>query len=142
MPPPIVGTTSLRRSSSTNPLIRLDIPGRAGQIAAAPPTQNPSDSESPMLPSRPVHLRRAPSGVPMLTTHPHGGHHPARFDGFPVDLAGHDGFVFGPGQHFDHCYPILDVGRRRGKEDKTERPASHNIEHEDRAMMARFDTQE
>ena len=63
-------------------------------------------------------------GVPMLTTHLHGGHHPARFDGFPADVDGHNPFVFGPGHHFDYCYPMLDVGASKGKIDKSERPAT------------------
>jgi FtsP/CotA-like multicopper oxidase with cupredoxin domain len=65
-----------------------------------------------------------PFGVPMLTTHLHGGHHPARFDGFPFNIDGHDPFVFGPGHHYDYCFPLLDVGSAHGKIDTTERPAT------------------
>jgi FtsP/CotA-like multicopper oxidase with cupredoxin domain len=51
-----------------------------------------------------------PFGVPRLTTHFHGGHHPARFDGFPTDIEGLPPFVFNIGEEFDYCLPLLDVG--------------------------------
>jgi FtsP/CotA-like multicopper oxidase with cupredoxin domain len=57
------------------------------------------------LPSEPRRF-----GVPRLSTHFHGGHHPARFDGFPTDLDGLPPFVFGVGEEFDYCLPLLDVG--------------------------------
>ena len=49
-------------------------------------------------------------GVPYTTVHFHGGHHPARSDGFPTDIDGFLPFVTRPGGFFDHCYPLLDCG--------------------------------
>ena len=62
-----------------------------------------------------------PYGVPILTTHLHGGHHPARADGFSTNLEGFAPFVFGPGEHFDYCFPLLDVGALSDSADPTER---------------------
>lgn len=42
-------------------------------------------------------------GVPFTTVHQHGGHNPARSDGFP-------NLDFGPGQSFDYCYPLFAPG--------------------------------
>ena len=49
------------------------------------------------------------------TVHFHGGHVPARADGFPEDLVSPpDGFpnkvVFDRGEHYDYFYPMLDPG--------------------------------
>ena len=49
-------------------------------------------------------------GVPYTTVHLHGGHHPARSDGFPADIDGFAPFVTKPGGFYDHCYPLLDCG--------------------------------
>lgn len=62
-----------------------------------------------------------PFGVPILTTHLHGGHHPARADGFSTNLEGFPPFVFGPGQHFDYCFPLVDVGSITKVPDNSER---------------------
>src|SRR5262245_25815186 len=51
-----------------------------------------------------------PFGVPQTTVHLHSGHQPARSDGFPTNLAGFPPFVFGPGEHYDYGYPMLDHG--------------------------------
>jgi len=71
-------------------------------------------------------------GVPHMTTHLHGGHHPSRSDGFPDNI--HIGgvlqrFVTVPpgenGSHFyDYCYPLLDPGSSTGTPDDTERPST------------------
>jgi FtsP/CotA-like multicopper oxidase with cupredoxin domain len=58
-------------------------------------------------------------GVPYTTVHLHGGHHPARSDGFPTDIEGFPPFVTKPGGHFDHCYPLLDCGFIDHEEDPT-----------------------
>lgn len=74
-------------------------------------------------------------GVPYTTVHLHGGHHPAESDGFPTDLHNPDGsttkFVTAPGDHFDHCYPLLDtgyldnhLGRSTEPPDRSERPST------------------
>lgn len=62
-------------------------------------------------------------GVTTTTVHLHGGHHPARSDGFPGEIPGFNP-LFGPGQHFDYCYPLLDPGFLRGMPEDTERPAT------------------
>jgi len=54
-------------------------------------------------------------GVPRNTVHFHGGHVPARADGFPEDLVDPPlGFpskvAFGVGEHHDYLYPMLDPG--------------------------------
>jgi FtsP/CotA-like multicopper oxidase with cupredoxin domain len=75
-----------------------------------------------------------PFGVPMLTTHLHGGHHPARADGFSTNLDGFAPFVFGPGEHFDYCFPLVDVGVLSNVAEPTERTSTmwyhdHLIDH-------------
>jgi len=54
-------------------------------------------------------------GMTRNTVHFHGGHVPARADGFPEDLVSPpDGFpnkvVFDRGEHYDYFYPMLDPG--------------------------------
>ena len=54
-------------------------------------------------------------GVTRNTVHFHGGHVPARADGFPEDLLSPpSGFpnkvVFDRGEHYDYFYPMLDPG--------------------------------
>ncbi len=53
-------------------------------------------------------------GEPRTTVHFHGGHHPARFDGFPTDATLANGMpfkpTFGRGEHFDYAYPLCDPG--------------------------------
>lgn len=53
-------------------------------------------------------------GEPRTTVHLHGGHVPARFDGFPTDLTLADGtpfkVTFEHGEHFDYAYPLVDPG--------------------------------
>src|SRR2546426_7962973 len=66
-------------------------------------------------------------GVPRMTTHLHGGHHPSRSDGFPDDI--HIGgvlqrFVSKPGHYYDYCYPLLDPGFSTGTPDNSERPST------------------
>lgn len=63
-------------------------------------------------------------GVPIETVHLHGGHHPSRSDGFPDNIAGYPPFVFGSGQFYDYCYPMLDVGYFDGPLGPTERPST------------------
>jgi FtsP/CotA-like multicopper oxidase with cupredoxin domain len=58
-----------------------------------------------------------PFGVPEMTVHLHGGHHPARSDGFP-DL------VARPGESADYAYPLMDRGFSEGRPDPTERPST------------------
>lgn len=66
-------------------------------------------------------------GVPQLTTHLHGGHHPSRFDGFPGDII-LDGAAFNPltppGSHADHIFPLLDPGHFSDLPDPAERPST------------------
>jgi FtsP/CotA-like multicopper oxidase with cupredoxin domain len=57
-------------------------------------------------------------GEPRTTVHLHGGHHEARSDGYPI-------FDFSPGESFDYCYPMLDVGFSHGVADVQERPATN-----------------
>src|SRR3989449_4579664 len=73
-------------------------------------------------------------GVPHMTTHLHGGHHPSRSDGFPDDIKSFfdnnnstrrpQRFVSKPGQYYDYCYPLLDPGFSTGTPDDTERPST------------------
>jgi FtsP/CotA-like multicopper oxidase with cupredoxin domain len=61
-------------------------------------------------------------GVPETTTHFHGGHHPAEYDGFPENIHG-IGFVpvIKPGQEYDYVFPMRDPGFRHGAPDRTDR---------------------
>jgi FtsP/CotA-like multicopper oxidase with cupredoxin domain len=67
------------------------------------------------------HVNQLPSvqehrgfGEPRSSVHLHGGHQPARFDGYPTDLTRPDGTVnkltFERGEHFDYAYPLVDPG--------------------------------
>jgi FtsP/CotA-like multicopper oxidase with cupredoxin domain len=56
-------------------------------------------------------------GDPHTSVHFHGGHNPARSDGFPTS-------DFGPGETFDYCYPLRDPGFSTGKPEATERPST------------------
>ena len=53
-------------------------------------------------------------GEPRSSVHQHGGHQPARFDGYPTDMTLPDGtpfkVTFTRGQHFDYVYPLVDPG--------------------------------
>lgn len=53
-------------------------------------------------------------GEPRSSVHQHGGHQPARFDGYPTDMTLADGtpfkVTFKRGEHFDYCYPLVDPG--------------------------------
>lgn len=53
-------------------------------------------------------------GEPRSSVHLHGGHQPARFDGYPNDTTLPDGrpfkVTFESGQHFDYAYPLVDPG--------------------------------
>lgn len=53
-------------------------------------------------------------GEPVTTVHLHGGHQPARFDGFPTNITLADGtpfkVTFERGEHFDYAYPLVDPG--------------------------------
>jgi FtsP/CotA-like multicopper oxidase with cupredoxin domain len=65
-------------------------------------------------------------GVPITTTHFHGGHQPAPADGLPSDIKNRrDDFpahvVMRPGEHFDYMYPFLDVGFAHGQATQDER---------------------
>ena len=62
-------------------------------------------------------------GVPEMTVHLHGGHHEARSDGFPGPGGGLSP-VFGPGESYDYCYPLLPPGFSTGEPDKTDQPAT------------------
>ncbi len=61
-------------------------------------------------------------GVPRITTHLHGGHHPSRSDGFPENVEGlrtPSGRAFVPviepeGGHFDYTWPVVDPGALSG----------------------------
>ena len=73
-------------------------------------------------------------GVPHMTTHLHGGHHPSRSDGFPDNVNSFfdnnrtrrfQRFVSEPGQSYDYCYPLLDPGSSEPEgPDPTERPST------------------
>jgi len=71
-------------------------------------------------------------GVTELTTHLHGGHIPAASDGFPGPIAEPLPFnpLFAPPghphlpDHYDYCYPMLDVGFSTGEPDPSERPST------------------
>ncbi|TFZ02524.1 bilirubin oxidase [Ramlibacter henchirensis] len=53
-------------------------------------------------------------GEPISTVHLHGGHHPARFDGYPHDFTLPGGVPFNVtfrrGGHFDYAYPLTEPG--------------------------------
>lgn len=53
-------------------------------------------------------------GEPRNTVHFHGGHVPARSDGYPTDTTLPDGkpfkVTFERGEHFDYAYPLVDPG--------------------------------
>ena len=53
-------------------------------------------------------------GEPRCSVHLHGGHQPARFDGYPTNLTLPDGspfkVTFDSGEHFDYAYPLVDAG--------------------------------
>ena len=63
-------------------------------------------------------------GHPETTVHLHGGHHPSRSDGFPGNIDGHKPFLFGPGKHYNYCYPMLDPGFLDKTADTSERPST------------------
>ncbi|MEQ1804779.1 MAG: multicopper oxidase domain-containing protein [Burkholderiaceae bacterium] len=71
-------------------------------------------------------------GEPRTTVHMHGGHHPARSDGYPVDTPLLGGKVtFARNEHFDYVYPLLDPGDlddlngdTTPRRDPTERPST------------------
>jgi FtsP/CotA-like multicopper oxidase with cupredoxin domain len=71
-------------------------------------------------------------GVPLLTTHLHGGHVPAFSDGFPEKIEDPDfdpifarkGHPLHP-NHFDYVYPGLDVGFSNGDPRPEERPSTN-----------------
>ena len=65
---------------------------------------------------------RVTLAVPETTTHLHGGHHPARSDGFPDNTPG-IGFtpVIKNGEEYDYIYPMRDPGFSSGAPDVTER---------------------
>jgi len=63
-------------------------------------------------------------GHPQTTVHLHGGHHPARSDGFPGNIDGQPNFLFGPGEHYNYCYPMLDPGFIDNVVDPSERPST------------------
>ncbi|MBK7875888.1 MAG: multicopper oxidase domain-containing protein [Planctomycetes bacterium] len=62
-------------------------------------------------------------GVPEETVHFHGGHMEARSDGFPESLPGYT-TVFGPGEHYDYGYAMLDPGFSHGAPDASDRPST------------------
>jgi FtsP/CotA-like multicopper oxidase with cupredoxin domain len=82
------------------------------------------------------HVNQLPSvqehrgfGEPRSSAHLHGGHQPARFDGYPTDLTRPDGTVnkltFERGEHFDYAYPLVDPGYfDRGIGSHTERAST------------------
>lgn len=53
-------------------------------------------------------------GEPRCSVHLHGGHQPARFDGYPTNTTLPDGspfkVTFDSGEHFDYAYPLVDPG--------------------------------
>src|SRR5262249_43727156 len=66
-------------------------------------------------------------GSPRLTTHVHGGHHPARSDGFPTNI-NFNGHLFppliNPREHFDGVFPLMDPGFLSATDDPGERSSS------------------
>lgn len=58
-----------------------------------------------------------PFGVARTTIHLHGGHHPARSDGFPT-------LYFGPGGSFDYCFPMRVSGFTTPDPQVTEVPST------------------
>ena len=63
-------------------------------------------------------------GHPETSVHLHGGHHPSRSDGFPGNIDGLPHFLFGPGEHYNYCYPMLDPGYIDGAAEASERPST------------------
>jgi FtsP/CotA-like multicopper oxidase with cupredoxin domain len=62
----------------------------------------------------PTHSEHVGFGEPRLSVHLHGGHQPARDDGYPTDLPQPDGSVlkvtYEHDEHYDYVYPILVPG--------------------------------
>lgn len=63
-------------------------------------------------------------GHPETSIHLHGGHHPSRSDGFPGNIDGQPNFLFKPGEHYNYCYPMLDVGVIDEVIEPSERPST------------------
>jgi FtsP/CotA-like multicopper oxidase with cupredoxin domain len=68
-------------------------------------------------------------GEPRTTVHLHGGHHPARSDGFPTDMVLADGspfkVTFEHGEQFDYAYPLRDPGEFDDERDPTLKLTEH-----------------
>ena len=69
-------------------------------------------------------------GEPRTTVHLHGGHQPARSDGFPTDLRLADGSAFNVsferGEHFDYTYPLVAPGVLDDLRDGTDHLGDHS----------------
>ncbi len=67
-------------------------------------------------------------GIPQLTTHLHGGHHPSRSDGFPENIVvatpGFEPVMSPDGGSCDFTFPLLDPGSFSDVPDPTERPST------------------
>jgi FtsP/CotA-like multicopper oxidase with cupredoxin domain len=65
-------------------------------------------------------------GLNCTTMHLLGGHVAPRFDGFPEDPADDpdNRWVIGPGEHFDYCYALRDVGHLETVREPGERPST------------------
>jgi FtsP/CotA-like multicopper oxidase with cupredoxin domain len=103
------------------------------------PTFRRTLSNSPFQATIVRHINNLPSvadhrgfGEPRTTVHLHGGHHPARFDGFATDITLPNGqpfkVTFEHGQHMDYAYPLLDPGEIDDEGD----PALNRVDHTDR----------
>jgi FtsP/CotA-like multicopper oxidase with cupredoxin domain len=89
--------------------------------AFGPTFNRPSSNHNGFVGTIVRHVNNLPSvqehrgfGEPRSSVHLHGGHQPARFDGYPTDLTRPDGTVdrrtFERGEHFDYAYPLVDPG--------------------------------
>jgi FtsP/CotA-like multicopper oxidase with cupredoxin domain len=56
-------------------------------------------------------------GHPYTSMHLHGGHTPSTSDGFPTD-------IFGPGEYYDYCYPLLEPGFSTAEADGGDIPST------------------
>jgi FtsP/CotA-like multicopper oxidase with cupredoxin domain len=72
-----------------------------------------------------LHKNDTGFGIPRLTTHLHGGHHPASCDGFPdnVNGVGFEPVIEPDGGHYDYAFPLQDPGFSTNEADPTERPS-------------------
>jgi FtsP/CotA-like multicopper oxidase with cupredoxin domain len=110
--------------------------GQKWDFALGPTFKRPLSNDNAFVGTIVRHENKLPSvrehrgfGEPRNSTHLHGGHVPARSDGFPTDIALADGtpfnVTFEHGQHFDYAYPLLDPGFfEEGHGAHTERPST------------------